>query len=221
MTVNKTIMLSTKSIWQNTKTFFPLFESFIEKSDNPRPVVCIVGASDGRFVVPLARKNYDIIAVENDPIMINGGVVEGPNKTKINVLGLKERLKIEQLSSSVKIIENNFLDADLPFLVDAVFTSSTWDCTINHNSSLKEYINKMQVILKPSGLFCAEYMMPCEEKHLNVEHFLDERKINNFFNEDWQILEEFFTPVFIDEPHVGKIFPHNHRMGFFVAKKIK
>lgn len=219
--MNKIKTSTTKSVWQNTKTFFPLFTDFLEKGGVNNLTICIVGASDGRFVIPLARKNYRVLAIENDPLLINGGVVGGPNHKEIRVLGLKKRIEIEQASSRVKIIESNFFDVDLPFLVDAIFTSSTWDCSINRDRPLKEYINKMQTLVKPAGLFCAEYMMPCEEKQKDSEHFLDEGKINVFFNKNWRVIEEFYTPVFKDEPHIGKIVPHNHRMGFFMAKKIK
>ena len=213
--------IKTKSVWQNTKTFFPLFADFIEKQQKNSLTICIIGASDGRFVIPLAKNGYQVIAIENDPILINGGVVDGPNKKKIDVLGLKKRIEIEKVSSNVKIIENNFFDVDLSFSVDAIFTSSTWDCSLNHSHPVKVYLDKMIKIVKPTGLFCAEYMMPCEEKHKNIEHFLEEGKINIFFNKNWQVLEEFYTPIFEDNPHIGKIIPHKHRMGFFMAKKLK
>lgn len=214
--------IKTKSVWQNTKTFFPIFFDYLIKEYGKKTKICIVGASDGRFVLPLAKYGYKILAIENDTVLIDGGTVSGPNDTTIKVLGLKKRLAIEKITSKVEILTKNFLDIKTSLKADAIFTSSTWDCTINHSRPLKEYIMRMQEIVKIGGIFCAEYMMPCEARHKKIEHFLEEKQINNFFDSrKWQILEEFFTPVFKDEPHIGKITSHNHRMGFFMAKKLK
>lgn len=209
-----------QSVWQNTKTFFPLFLNYLEQQNKKNLTICIVGASDGRFVVPLAKKGYNVIAIENTPLMIDGGVADVGNEQKINILGLKKRLELHSVSSKVKIIKNNFLDLESNFLVDAIFTSSTWDCSINHKYPVSEYLGKMKNLLKKNGIFCSEYMMPCEEKHKNIEHFLSEGVINNYFDHNWQLLEEFYTPIFNDPPHIGKTIPHIHRMGFFLAKKI-
>jgi len=214
-------MLKTISVWQNTKTFFPLFLDVLKNNIKENLTICVVGASDGRFVLPIAECGFDVLAIENDTILISGGKIEDGNHGKINIIGLEERLRIEVLGNRVKIIKNNFLDIKSKLTADAIFTSSTWDCTINHTRPLKEYINKMQSIVKKDGFFCAEYMMPCEKKHSKIEHFLKERDINKFFKPtEWLILEEFFTPVFKDKPHIGKQIPHNHRMGFFLAKKL-
>lgn len=215
------IKVKTKSVWENTKTYFPIFLKYLNKIVNKGSNICIVGASDGRFVIPLVKNGYNVIAIENNPVLINGGVADGFNGKKINVVGLIKRLKTERAFSHVKIIEKNFFEVNLPFLVDAIFTSSTWDCAVNRSRPLKDYIDKLQECIKPAGLFCAEYMMPCEEKHKNIEHFLEEGRIKYFFNKNWKIEEEFYTTIFVDDPHIGKIIPHNHRMGFFMAKKLK
>lgn len=218
MYMNKNNMPITESIWEGTKTFFPIFKDYLENKKDSKITVCIIGASDGRFVIPLAKKGYKIIAIENDPLLLNGGDVKVSENKTIKVLGLKERLKVENLVSNVEIIEDNFFDVNIDFLVDAIFTSSTWDCSINHNRSLSEYIEKMKSAVKVNGIFCSEYMMPCEEKHKNIEHYLGEGEINKYFN-NWKTIEEFYTPVFKDDPHIGKLVPHIHRMGFFMGQK--
>lgn len=212
----------TKSVWQETKTFFPLFFHYLIDTLPDGGTICIVGASDGRYVIPLAKEGYLVTAIESDPILINGGVVTGPNDTEIMITGLRKRLDTEDVTAKVKIINNNFLEINFPLLGDAIFTSSTWDCSINHSQPLRKYIEKMQKIVKIGGVFCAEYMMPCEPHHYTVEHFLEEKAINEYFNsEKWEIVEEFYTPIFKDKPHIGKITPHNHRMGYFMAIKLK
>lgn len=211
--------MKNKSIWEETKTFFPLFFDFLNSYKNNNLKICIIGASDGRFVIPLVKK-FKVIAIEKNNFLVNGGEIKVKNK-KINLLGLKKRLLVEGISRRAKIIEEDFLNLKQNLKVDAVFTSCTWDSSVNHAKPLKEYINKMQKMVKVSGIFCAEYMMPCEEKHKNIEHFLSEREINRFFKRNWLIMEEFYTPVFKDKPHFGKPVVHNHRMGFIIAKKLK
>lgn len=79
----------------------------------------------------------------------------------------------------------------------------------------------MQSIVAVGGIFCAEYMMPCEKKHLNIEHYVNEGQLLQYFNEQWELLENFYTVLFSEKGHVGNLMDHKHRMGFFMAKKLK
>ena len=77
----------------------------------------------------------------------------------------------------------------------------------------------MQAIVEEGGIFCAEYMMPCEPRHEGKEHYLREGELRKYFANDWEVLEEFYTVPFAEKAHVGNLVDHIHRMGFFMAKR--
>jgi len=52
-----------------------------------------VGASDGKFVLPLAAAGHRVPAIERDPFALHGGPVRLPDGTEARSAGLIERLK--------------------------------------------------------------------------------------------------------------------------------
>ncbi len=46
--------MQTQSLWEHTLTFFPQFLATLRERVAPDATVAVVGASDGKFVLPLA-----------------------------------------------------------------------------------------------------------------------------------------------------------------------
>lgn len=180
----------------------------------------MVGASDGKFVIPLAASGYYVVAIERNAAALDGGVVELPGGTRGRMQGLRRRLVVEGLSHQVKIFEGDILTLqDIP-KCDAVWTSCSWHYSVNHGRPLGNFIQRMQSLCKVSGLFGAEYMMPVEPRHHEIEHYLEEGEIRRYMA-DWRILWETYTPPFVEPPHVEQLAPHVHRMGLVVAERQK
>lgn len=211
--------MKTKSVWDETKTFFPLFLKKIEDAFVRPGNICIVGASDGKFVIPLAEIGWRVIAIEVDKTAIYGGMVEFPGKQVREMKGLLGRLDAEGIHGNVETIVGNFLSCELPEACVGVFTSCAWHYSRNRGQPLGVFVERMQSILAPGGVFCAEYMMPCEQRHVGIEHYVQERQLLAHFQNGWDILEEFYTPVFPEKAHVGTVVDHVHRMGFLMAQK--
>ncbi len=205
-----------RSIWDGTKTYFPLLK---EKVKGKSLDICIVGASDGRFVIPLALNGHKVLAIENDPMSLDGCFIEINGSTK-QYLGIVEKVKNLNLEKSVTISESSFMDFQTNNKFDVVFTSSSWDCGKNDGTVVEDFVKKMQNLVKQDGILCAEYMMKFEEIHLNNPNLLEVGEINKFFNNDWEILDEFYTSVFNDIPHIKKLTIHKHKMGFIMLKKL-
>ncbi|MFI6860027.1 hypothetical protein ACIBKZ_08955 [Streptomyces sp. NPDC050421] len=74
----------------------------------------VIGASDGRLVVPLAEAGYRVIAIERDPIALHGGEVQLPDDEIGHAVGLIDRLKREGLYERVQVVEDDFLAAEPP-----------------------------------------------------------------------------------------------------------
>lgn len=204
------------SHWAHTKTFFPLLVSELERRDKVGRAL-IIGASDGKFVLPLAAKGWHVTALEIDPIALFGGSVEFPKGTAINSPGLFERVREHSLDANVQIVQDDFYEYVTKNTFDVVFTSCSWHYSRNHHRPVREYILKMQDCVAPEGLFCAEFMMPVEPRHFGSEHYMTQGQIRRYFGTTWNILEEFYTMPFLERAHVGNLSDHVHQMGFFMA----
>ncbi|MFJ2645808.1 class I SAM-dependent methyltransferase [Streptomyces sp. NPDC087420] len=210
--------MRTRSLWDHTLTFFPQFLAAVEEQAAPGATVAIIGASDGKFVLPLAAAGYRVIAVERDPLALHGGEVHLPGDKRAHTTGLVDRLKLEAVYDRVQVVEEDFLQAEpLGMLCDAVWTSCSWHYSANHRSPLAEFVTRMQAMVRPGGLFGAEFMMPVEQRHHGIEHYTSPEKLRRHFIGDWDVLLTLRTNEFTERAHVGRLQDHTHRMGLLLA----
>lgn len=209
----------TVSVWQATRTFFPLFVEHLLQAGARS--VCVVGASDGKFVLPLARHGLTVRAIERDPLALNGGPITLPGPVAGSMNGLRQRLILEGLSERVEVIQADLLDlGDLDLSpVDAVWTSCSWHYSVNHRRPLADFVAAMQALCRTDrGLFGAEYMQPVHPRHLTIEHYPETGELRRYFA-GWDVVWETYTPPFVEEPHVEQLEPHVHRMGLLIADR--
>jgi SAM-dependent methyltransferase len=208
----------TRSVWEDTRTFFPIFLALI-KARQAR-TVCVVGASDGKFVLPLARGGIRVIAIERDSSALDGGPVTLPGPVETTVPGLRGRLAEEGLTDLVNIIQADILSAsEWIDPADAVWTSCSWHYSINHRRPLADFIAVMRQLCRPrGGVFGAEYMMPVNPRHFTNEHYPSEGRVRGFLT-GWPIDWETYTPPFLEAPHVEQLTEHVHRMGLIIATR--
>ncbi|MFJ4340442.1 class I SAM-dependent methyltransferase [Streptomyces sp. NPDC088915] len=212
--------MRTQSLWEHTLTFFPQFLAILEEHASPDATVAVIGASDGKFVLPLAAAGHRVIAVERDPFALHGGEVDLPGESRAHAPGLMDRLEIEGLRSRVQVIEADFLSAALPEAsCDAVWTSCSWHYSANHRSPLADFVGRMQSLVREGGLFGAEFMMPVEQHHAFVEHYTSPERLAHHFGDDWGIRLTLRTNRFTEHPHIGRPHDHTHRMGLFIAAR--
>ncbi|MEV6363194.1 class I SAM-dependent methyltransferase [Nocardia asteroides] len=213
--------MPTASLWEQTLTFFPQFLRELNDRCAPGATVTVVGASDGKFVLPLAAAGYTVIAVENDPQALYGGEVLLPGSGLAYAPSLAERVEAAGLTSLVRIKPHDFFDAELSELqAEAVWTSCSWHYSANHHRPLSEFIERMTDLLAPGGLLGAEFMMPVEDHQYLIEHYTTPDKLFRYFPGDtWEVLLTLRTDPFIERPHVGQLHDHTHRMGVLFAAK--
>lgn len=210
------------SLWSNTKTFFPLLYDFLKcEPEIERKSGCVIGAADGKFVFPLASLLKRVVAIEVDEVMVYGGDILSRNNDVMrhHTIGMNAKLAQHGFINAVEIYNLDFADFVSTGHVDLAFTSCSWHYSLNAEWGHEAFITKMQSLLRPGGIFCAEYMMPCAPEHVGVKRYLSEGQILKFFERDWSIHECFYTHTFHEEGHVGNIRPHTHKMGFFLARK--
>ncbi|MEN8650023.1 class I SAM-dependent methyltransferase [Streptomyces sp. 21So2-11] len=181
--------MQTPSMWRHTLTFFPQFLAMLEERAGPDSTVAVIGASDGRLVLPLAAAGYRVIAIERDPLALHGGEIQLPGDKTGHAMGLIDRLRHEGLYDRVQVVEEDFLAAEpATDRCDAVWTSCSWHYSANHHRPLGEFVDRMQRLVRPGGLFGAEFMMPIEQRHQMLEHYTSPEKLRRFFIGDWDVL---------------------------------
>src|SRR5262245_49463070 len=111
------------SLWSGTKSFFPLLCDYLE--DNPAITdrAMIVGAADGKFVLPLCRFCKTVTAVEIDQHSVEGGdAIVSEGKT-VRFAGLRAKVAAHGFSERVEIAHMDFQDFTCPTGFDVAFTS--------------------------------------------------------------------------------------------------
>jgi hypothetical protein len=197
--------VETQSLWEHTLTFFPQFLAALKEHAPADATVAVIGASDGKFVLPLAAAGYRVIAIERDPLALHGGQISLPCDVNAHALGLIDRLKLAELYDRVQVVEEDFLAAEaLEARCDAVWTSCSWHYSANHDRPLAAFIARMQSLVPVGGLFGAEFMMPVERRHHVIEHYTSPEKLIPHFTSDWSILLTLRTNEFTERAHVGR-----------------
>ncbi|MGW1235769.1 class I SAM-dependent methyltransferase [Streptomyces californicus] len=212
--------MQTQSLWEHTLTFFPQFLATLRERVAPDATVAVVGASDGKFVLPLAAAGYRVVAIERDAVALHGGDVHLPGDSRAHALGLIDRLKLEELHERVEVVEDDFLDGEpLGLQCDAVWTSCSWHYSANHHRPLGEFVDRMQRLVRPGGMVGAEFMMPVERRHHMIEHYTSPERLHPHFSGDWEVLLTLRTTEFTERAHVSQLHDHTHRMGLLLAAR--
>lgn len=234
--------MKTKSIWGNPPTRLYRLMEKAEKSFNGNYTACIVGCSDGKFLLPFARKNILVTGYDIDDVALYGGEKEFPiidKKIKYkytpdfkskeykletkNVVGVVDRVKLENVEKYT-IIEKRDFYKDIPSKkFDVVFTSCSLHYTANKAYTLEEKTKKLQSIVNNNGYLYIDYMMAIAEDDYETypeEKFYRKNEILKYFDNNWEILSfrENNNPSF-EGAHVDCVVDHFHRFGYILARR--
>lgn len=236
--------MKTKSIWGKPPGRLYKLISLSEKKFKNGFNACVVGCSDGKFLLPFARKGHNVTGYDLDDVALKGGEKDFPVvpryikykysehfESKIYplerrpVLGVIERLKKEKLSESAKIIRADYYKSNFSKKFDVVVTSCSLHYSINKSISLEKKIKKLMQIVDIGGLLYIEYMMAIQDNDYELydrNKFLRSKEIKNYFNDAWKILhiKEYQKPSF-EGAHVDCVVDHFHRFGYVLAERKK
>jgi hypothetical protein len=155
------------------------------------------------------RAGYHVTAIEQDEHAVNGDR---------DTPGLRSRLAAEGFTERVRIVTRNVLDLVDCERHDGIWTSCSWHYSINHRRPLRDFITVLQNLCAPNGVLGAEYMMPVEPRHQQIEHYVDEGEVLRYFPA-WEPIWEAYTPTFHEAPHPGQPTWHQHRMGLLITRR--
>lgn len=174
--------MKTKSIWGNPPTRLYKLLNLSKQTWGKNFTVCIVGCSDGKFLMPFARDGIKVTGYDIDDIALYGGYKEFPIvKEKIKyqyvpnfeskefeletkkVLGIIERLQIEKIENYADIEKRDFYRMVPDKKFNVVFTSCSLHYSANQDFTLEEKTKKLQEIVLPKGYLYIDYMMAIDE----------------------------------------------------------
>lgn len=236
--------MKTKSIWGNPPTRLYKLLNLAKKEWGKNFTACIVGCSDGKFLMPFARDCIKVTGYDIDDIALYGGYKEFPiikEKTKYpyspnfkskdfdlerkKVLGITERLELENISQYATIEKRDFYRSLPTNKFNVVFTSCSLHYSANQDFTLEDKTKKLQKIVLPNGYLYIDYMMAIDENDYNnypISKFYRKNEIKEYFNNDWEIISfrENKLPTF-EGAHVDCVKDHFHRFGYILARKVK
>lgn len=236
--------MKTKSIWGNPPTRLYKLLNIAQKDWGKNFTACIVGCSDGKFLMPFARQKIKVTGYDIDDIALYGGTKEFPiikNKTKHpystnfkskefkletkRVLGVTERLKIEKIDKYAKIEKRDFYRNPPKEKFNVVFTSCSLHYSVNKEFSLADKTKQLQSIVLPKGYLYMDYMMAIDEndyENYPASKFYRKDEILNYFDKDWEIIsfKENHHPTF-EGAHVDCVRDHFHRFGYVLARRVR
>ena len=133
--------------------------------------------------MPFARNEIKVTGYDIDEVALYGGTKDFPIiKKKIKyeyspefiskkydlenkrVLGVTERLKIEQIDEFANIKKRDFYRTEIDEKFNVVFTSCSLHYSANQDFTLEEKTKKLQDIVLPNGYLYMDYMMAIDEE---------------------------------------------------------
>ena len=239
--------MKTTGIWGAAPTRLYKFKKLLQTKFGNNAEICVVGASDGKFVFPFLRSGMKVTAYEIDSTAVHGGEKEFPIAQKIikkeeyvpnpdrnpiykkvpselrHIQGLKKRAEIEELSALLTIREENFYKQPPEESYEGVFTSCSIPYQCNFDIPFVQIINSLKKAVKVGGYLYMDYMLPLEDCHSwRPEHYIRRGTLKNYFKEDeWKIIHwrEQKNPVF-EAAHVDRPENHFHRFGYILIERL-
>lgn len=200
--------LKTKSIWGYPNQRFFRFLNMISKSGLPK-TLCIIGCSDGRYVIPAAKRGFKFRAIDMDNKAIFGGVINKNQKT-LEIEGLLSRVCKERVSKLVKIVPKDFMKDKCKKKYSGVFTSGSIHYDENKIYTPQSIIDKIKSYVSIGVFLLIEYIYRSEfRKDLSKHYFTKEEMENLFRDNSFKItshkLKRYIEPPNPANPLVHKI----------------
>lgn len=218
--VNKNIYkLKTSSIWGYPPKRFFEYLNMLNRKKLPK-TLCVLGCSDGRYVIPAAKRGFKVCAIDFDKTAIFGGGVVVDNK-KVNIKGLIKRLEDEGLKEHVKVVGECFIKYNTSKTFSGVFTSGSIQYTENNQYSPKTIIDKIKSYVSVGGILLFEWIHSPEIITNSVTRYFTANQIKSFFNEpEWTVISNK-VKKYIEPPNPRNPSTHKIAWGRLYATRNK
>jgi SAM-dependent methyltransferase len=179
--------------------------------------IAVLGCSDGRFVLPFARAQMSVVAIDVDSIALWGGKKFFPVGERW-IPGLRERVRIEGLNEYVTIHELDMAALTDDPTHDLVFTSGSLHYSRNRCYPVRHLIRKIVSQARPRGLIYIDYMLPVDPQHWERENYLRRGQMEDILSDfRCEILHASYSGLIFEPAHVDNPKDHYHSLGYVLA----
>ena len=171
------IKLQTKSIWGNPPQRFYNFLKYAEKY-NLKKNLLVIGCSDGTYVIPAAKRGFDVVGIDIDREAIYGGASVLVGNHYLKNSGLKKRLELEKdVVGKVFYKVCDFMNYNPKDKFSLIFTSGSIHYEQNRDKNLEQMITKMINMLCDKGILLIEYIHKDHNTDKN-RYFVSKEELN-------------------------------------------
>lgn len=213
--------MRTSSLWGPPPSRYYRFIRRVESDFPSQPLrVAILGCSDGKFVLPAARRGHHVLAIDIDEVALFGGLKVGP-AGDVRMLGLRERLVVEDLSHLVTLVHEDFIEYRPTRGFHAVFTSGAVQYSRNLKYRFEEIVKRLKSFVIHQGYIYVDYMLPMNEEQKGRSNFPLKATWSSLFDvKGWQVIHNRVLPPMFESAHVDNPVDHYHHWGHLLAQKI-
>jgi SAM-dependent methyltransferase len=212
--------MRTSSLWGTPPSRYYNFLRKVESGFRAKRLrVAILGCSDGKFVLPAARRGHFVFAIDIDGVALFGGMKNGPTG-ETYVSGLRERLRLEGLLNSVQVVHGDFVEYSPKIGFHAVFTSGAIQYSRNLKHPMKSIVGKVKDYTIEGGYLYIDYMLPLDDKYRGRDNYSTKREWKSFFEPTkWEVIYNRVLPPVFERAHVDNPVDHYHHWGHLLVRK--
>lgn len=197
--VARSYRVKTRSIWGNPSRIYFRFLGRLQDSNLPK-TLCILGCSDGKFVIPAAKRGFSVLAIDIDRVALFGGSVNLFGR-ETAIQGLTKRLQIEDLTGMVEVVNKDFINYIPKTTFSGVFTSGSVHYAENAIYPFTQVVESVKKYVSSPGLLLFEYIHRSDFDNDEKRHFIVSRELASLFKEpDW-IVTSNKKKIYVEDPN--------------------
>ena len=144
--------------------------------------VLIVDANDGKNVISIARKNFNVTCYEDNKILLNGGIIDD-----FKTDGLKKRIKDYSIEDNVSVIEKNYYEIKDINKYNFIYVEDSLNLEKNKHIPMVEKIRKLMSNVKVGGYLYIYYDLSDSDNDSN--RYLKKGEMKQYVDlENWKIV---------------------------------
>ncbi|MDI5966021.1 hypothetical protein [Streptantibioticus silvisoli] len=202
-----------KSYWGEYFTYFPALARYIplgEYARRVRPRACVIGASDGKFALPLLRAGWEVVAVETDELFLHGGeidLIDGHHE----IVGLYDRLASEGFEDRCTVVKSDYMTLPADGDFQLVMGSGLWSQPPNRVHPLESLMTHAMDMVAPRGIFFADYLIGLNDEERECGYYPETPEMGKILTRPgWELFENADLGIY-GESHLGYEEWHYHR----------
>ncbi|MDO0924226.1 hypothetical protein QQY24_01895 [Streptomyces sp. TG1A-8] len=217
-----TLEVDRGSYWGKYFTYFPALTRYVPLGDYARltrPRACVLGASDGKFALPLLRAGWEVVAIETDELFLGGGELDLLDGHHV-VTGLRDRLAAEHLADRCTIVEQDYMTVPAEGDFQLVMGSGLWSMAPNRAHSLQALIDHAMDMVAPGGIFFGDYLIGLNDEERECGYYPETEVMEKIVDRPgWTLFENADLGIH-GESHLGYEQWHYHRYAAVITHRM-